>query len=234
MTGHDERPPRRRTPGDVDFPSNVPNPDQNPDFWLDLSLHIPQDQPQLSTPLATDHPGWFPHPWSSPAPERASEYPPPLPAEQPYEESVNPTCVVDDAAWALAASLVLRQQITVSAPAHTLPLDASLDTSLNPQNALPAVSVKERKREENKLLLDLRDAGVGFSGISQEIQERLNVKVSPNALVKRYNKLQLEDSRMGVSAPVAPPSPWNALPLSLLSRRWILESQHDFCARKTC
>jgi len=53
-----------------------------------------------------------------------------------------------------------------------------------------AVSIEDGKAEENMILLNRREAGVGYQQISDEILAQLGVKISTNALVKRWNKMQ--------------------------------------------
>ena len=38
------------------------------------------------------------------------------------------------------------------------------------------------------MLISLRQAGVGFEDIAEEMYAKLGVKISPNVLVKRYQK----------------------------------------------
>jgi len=59
-------------------------------------------------------------------------------------------------------------------------------TPLSPHLGLP---FGEGTNEEN-LLMTLRDAGHGFTYISQQMHEQLGIEITSNALVKRYGKIQ--------------------------------------------
>jgi hypothetical protein len=88
--------------------------------------------------------------------------------------------------------------------AQTDPVTASLppETPISPTLAQDR-STEDITDEVNMMLLALRDAGQGYSEISAAIQGRFGVMISPNALTKRYNKM--EGVRMSVSDPPALP-----------------------------
>jgi len=85
-----------------------------------------------------------------------------------------------------------------------------LDGMLAPANFMPSVPVTPNRKlpregwtqEQQNMLIKARQAGLGFTEISAKMRVKHGVEISPNALVKRFQKVQ--GHYLGVSGP-----PWD-------------------------
>lgn len=65
-----------------------------------------------------------------------------------------------------------------------------------PPSPRPHAGKNTQSKEQEEMLVRLREANMGFEQIAKEMHAKLGVTISPNALVKRYGKIV--DSFLGV------------------------------------